>query len=315
VTLQVVARARLHFGFLDPAGGRDRRFGGMGLAIDRPRAVLRFAPAPALVVEGPDSDRVEILAARCLDRLEVQSGARIEIVESVPAHVGLGSGTQLSLAVAAGLARLHGVDLPVGELCALMGRARRSGVGFHLFERGGFVVEGGHPEEGGHSFRTPPLLFRQEFPEAWRIVVAIPGTARTVSGEVEEAAFRRLAAPPVPEVDGIARLVLMRLLPALVERDLAAFGAALAAIQERVGACFATIQEGPFHPAGARLVRRLKEGGAPGVGQSSWGPAVYAFAGDEAGERRLISTMRETDPEAAVLVTRGWNAGATLTAS
>ena len=30
------------------------------------------------------------------------------------------------------------------ELCALMNRARRSGVGYHLFQRGGFVVEGGH---------------------------------------------------------------------------------------------------------------------------------------------------------------------------
>jgi beta-RFAP synthase len=315
VTLQVVARARLHFGFLEPGGGRDRRFGGMGLAIESPRAVLRFEPAPALVVEGPDADRVEILAARCLDRLEVPAGAHIRVVESVPAHVGLGSGSQLSLAVAAGLARLHGVDLPVGELCSLMGRARRSGVGFHLFERGGFVVEGGHPEAAHHAFRTPPLLFRHEFPEAWRVLLAIPEASRKVSGEAEEEAFRRLAPPPAPEVDGIARLVLMRLLPALVERDLAAFGAALAAVQERVGACFATIQEGPFHPAGARLARRLKDAGALGVGQSSWGPAVYAIAGNDAEERRLLALMRDTDPAAAVLATRGWNTGAALTAS
>lgn len=308
--VEVRAQARLHFGFFDPAGDRGRRFGGMGLSIARPRYVLRLEPSSALDVQGAEADRVELLAARFLERLELPPRARIRVVESIPAHVGLGSGTQLALALAAGLGRLHGLDLPLADLCVLMDRARRSGVGFHLFERGGLVVEGGHPAGERPVPAPPPLLARQEFPESWRIVVAIPPADETVSGEAEEEAFRRLRPAAGETVDGISRILLMRLLPALAERDLAAFGAALSEIQEMVGACFAAVQDGPFHPAGAALVRRLKEENACGVGQSSWGPAVYAFAADETEEHRLTSIVRAADPSAEILLTRGWNAGA-----
>src|SRR6202035_3311578 len=51
----VFAPARLHLGFLDLNGGLGRRFGGLGLAIDRPatRLTLRRAAAPA--VEGVEA--------------------------------------------------------------------------------------------------------------------------------------------------------------------------------------------------------------------------------------------------------------------
>jgi predicted sugar kinase len=117
---------------------------------------------------------------------------------------------------------------------------------------------------------------------------------------------------PEGEVDRIARLVLMRLLPALVERDLPQFGAALAGIQDLVGSCFAPVQDGPFHTGGALLALRLKEAGACGVGQSSWGPAVYALAADAAEEKRLRAVVRGIDPAAALLSVRGFNRGASV---
>lgn len=309
--VEVESHARLHFGFLDPSGERGRRFGGMGMAISRPRFRLTLERAATLTVQGEEAERVERLAARFLDGLDLPPGARIQVVEAIPAHVGLGSGTQLALSLAAGLSALHRLDMPGSELCGVMGRARRSGVGYHLFRRGGFVVEGGHPSDERRA-AAPPLLLRLDFPEAWRVIVVIPGATRTVSGEAEEEAFRRLGPAPDEAVDRIARLVLMRLLPALVERDLPSFGAALAEIQALVGDCFSAVQEGPFHPAGDALVRRLREAGACGVGQSSWGPAVYALAADEAEERRLLDLLRQADPAATILPARGWNQGADI---
>jgi beta-RFAP synthase len=328
-SVEVHAQARLHFGFLDPSGRGERRFGGIGLAIAAPRFVLRLEPARGLEVSGEQEDRVTLLAERFFDALDLAPAARIRIVEAIPGHVGLGSGTQLALAVAAGLSRLLGIDLPPARLCALMGRARRSGVGYHVFQRGGFVVEGGHPPEratpppgeapaahaAGHRSEgdAPPLLLRHDVPATWRIVLAVPSVAQTVSGEAEEAAFARMSPPPQGTVDRITHLVLLGILPALAERDLPRFGAAVAEVQELVGACFASVQDGLFHPAGAGLVRRLKEAGACGVGQSSWGPAVYAFAEDEAEEKRLCAIIREVAPDAALLVTRGCNHGAAIT--
>lgn len=308
--VDVRAQARLHFGFLDLSGEKGRRFGGMGVAIAQPRLVLKMEKAKTLKVEGEQAERIEILAARFFDAVDLRPEARIKVVEAIPEHIGLGSGTQLALAVASGLSRLHRLDLSPEELCALTNRARRSGVGYHLFQRGGFVIEGGHAVEDHKLGEAPPLLLRHEFPEDWRIVVAVPKPSETISGETEEAAFSRLSQPSEQLADQIAGIVLIRLLPALVERDLDAFGAALTEAQELVGTCFAAVQNGLFHPDAAQLIARLKEAGARGVGQSSWGPAVYAFGADETEERRLLDVARRASPDGSVFAARGWNRGA-----
>src|SRR5262245_31753452 len=313
MTIRLMAQARLHFGFLDLSGGEGgRRFGGLGLALEAPRLVLSVAKGEGLRVEGPQAERVEAIAARVHRHLELKPHLHVVVEEAIPEHVGLGSGTQLALALATAIARQRRLDAPVARLCALTGRAQRSGVGYHLFRLGGFVVEGGHAAEGPARGEVPPLLARHEFPHDWRVVVALPQDDRTVSGEAEEEAFRRLRPAGAATLDRIARLVLTGLLPALVERDLAAFGAALGEVQERIGACFAPVQNGAFHPGAVRLARALKEGGACGVGQSSWGPAVYAFAADAREEERLATLVRGADAGARVLRTRGCNTGAAI---
>ena len=313
MTIRVEAHARLHLGFLDPAAGENsRRFGGLGFALEAPRLVLSVAKGEGLTVEGPHAERVETIAERVHRLLELKPRLHIVVEEAIPEHVGLGSGTQQTLALASAIARQRHLDASVARLSALIGRARRSGVGFHLFRQGGFVVEGGHAVAGRGGGDVPPLLARHEMPTSWRVVVALPHTDARISGEAEEEAFRRLRPADERTVDRIARTVLTGLLPALVERDLAAFGRALAETQELVGACFAPVQDGAFHPAAAPLVRALKKGGACGVGQSSWGPAVYALAADEREEERLVGLMRDVDPRAAILRTRPRNHGALL---
>jgi hypothetical protein len=92
--------------------------------------------------------------------------------------------------------------------------------------------------------------------------------------------------PPPPERDAerVAHLVLMALLPAVADGDLATFGAALSAIQAINGRWFAPVQGGTFAPGPSEeLVRNMADWGASGVGQSSWGPAVYGIVD---GERR-----------------------------
>ena len=81
--------------------------------------------------------------------------------------------------------------------------------------------------------------------------------------------------------------MLTSLLPALVERELEEFGAALTRVQQLVGDSFARVQGGRFHPRAGALVEALLGGGAAGAGQSSWGPAVYGVVGSEAAGREL----------------------------
>jgi beta-ribofuranosylaminobenzene 5'-phosphate synthase len=286
-TVRVEAPARLHMGMLDVAGGRARRFGGLGVAVSRPASVVEATPSDDLTADGPDAERALAVARRCREALGLAGGARVRVLEAIPAHVGLGSGTKLALAVTAAMAALGGLTPEPRAIARAAGRGARSAVGLWTFVLGGLVVEGGvRPAVE----RPAPLLARHELPESWRCVLAIPHAEPGLSGRAEEEAFTRLR-PDSDRAALIAQLVLTSLLPGLAEGDLSEFGAALTRIQRLVGESFASVQGGVFHPRAEPLVDALLRLGAAGAGQSSWGPAVYGIVGDEAAGRELARNM------------------------
>jgi beta-ribofuranosylaminobenzene 5'-phosphate synthase len=287
VTVRVEAPARLHLGMLAVAGDGERRFGGLGVSVSRPAVVLEAQPADELSGEGAEAERALTFARRCRDALGLAGGARLRVVEAIPPHVGLGSGTKLALAVAQAMAALHGRNIDPPRLAQAAGRAARSAVGMWTFALGGLVVEGG--VRRGLE-RPAPLLMHHTMPEEWRIVLVVPKADPGLSGAAEDQAFGRLV--PSPERSAaIAQLVLTSLLPALVERDVNEFGAALTQVQELVGDSFADVQGGRFHPRAGALVEALLRFGAAGAGQSSWGPAVYGVVGSESAGRELARRM------------------------
>jgi beta-RFAP synthase len=273
---------------LDASGEGARRFGGLGVGVCRPAVVLTAQAAGELTAAGPDADRALAVAERCRAALGPRApAARLEVVEAIPPHVGLGSGTKLALAVAAALARLAGQTPDPAAMARMAGRGARSAVGLWTFAGGGFVVEGGRRRG---SDDPAPLLARHPMPAEWRCVLAIPAAEPGLSGGAEEEAFADLR--PDPQRSAlIAQIVLTALLPALVERDLAEFGAALTRLQRLVGDAFASAQGGTFHPRAAPLVDALLRHGAAGAGQTSWGPAVYGIVGSEAAGRALADRL------------------------
>jgi beta-RFAP synthase len=287
----VEAHARLHFGVLDLRGELGRWFGGIGASVSSPALLLSASRASELSVEGEDADRGIEFARRFLRHHGIDAGARITVHRSLPAHAGLGSGTQLALAVARALADIYGCTSEPRELARAVGRGRRSAIGTWTFAGGGLVVEGGRRPDGDEC---GPLIARLQFPPEWRCVVAVPDGPPGISGSDEAAAFARLKKPPERDVERAAHLVLMTLLPALADADLDMFGRALTEIQEITGQWFAEAQGGTFAPGPGRdLVRRFAEWGAAGVGQSSWGPAVYGIVDGADAGRRLADRTRE----------------------
>jgi len=280
----VEAPARLHFGVLDLRGSLGRWFGGIGAAAPGPTVWVSASPAPTLEVSGVGSERAEGFARKFLTHYGLEAGAQLHVERMLPEHAGLGSGTQLALAVARALAEIHGITADASQLACVTGRGRRSAIGTWTFAGGGLVVEGGHrPDTAG----VAPLLARVPFPPSWRCVLAVPNPARGMSGDEEAAAFAGLPPPLGSDVERVAYLVLMGLLPALVDDDIVSFGSALTTIQTITGRWFAAAQGGTFASGlSEELVRRMAEWGAAGVGQSSWGPAVYGIIeGEEAGLR------------------------------
>jgi beta-RFAP synthase len=255
-----------------------------------PSVQLEATPDDRLTAEGPDAGRAQEFARRYLEAARIQGGAHLKIEHAIPAHAGLGSGTQLALATARALAELYGQSREPLTLARQVGRGLRSAIGTWTFALGGFVLEGGR-RTGEDA--VAPLISRLPIPPQWRAVIVIPEGQPGLSGAAESEAFRRLPLPEEREVERVAHLVLMQLLPALADGDLIAFGAALTEVQRVTGGWFAPAQGGRFAPgASGELVQHLSEFGALGVGQSSWGPTVYGLVPHQDAARDLAQRMR-----------------------
>jgi beta-RFAP synthase len=279
VKVYVKTPARLHLGLIDLNGDLGRLFGGLGVGINRPNVVLEAEPAEKLAATGEKTEQTKTLAKRFLETYNIKSNATINVKQVIPEHAGLGSGTQLALAIAAALAKLFGVKASVREFAEAMGRGQRTSVGTTIFEQGGFVVDGGKSANGK---RFPATIFRQPFPQDWRFVVAVPNVNKGLAKGEETSAFKALA-PMKAEVAGkMCRLTMMKLLPALVERDIKGFGEALTQIQIVIGDYFAEVQGGTYSSqTAAEGIALLQKLGAYGAGQSSWGPAFYGVTRKE----------------------------------
>ena len=297
MTVQVAVQtgSRLHLGPLAHRPAAGRHFGGVGLMIDRPGVQLSASAADRDEVSGPDAikERVEKILARYRQQVSDDRqppNCRVEIHQVIPAHQGLGSGTQLALAVGRALAELAGeAEGPVLELAWRVGRGKRSALGIHGFAQGGVLVDGGkrNPDEIG------TLIWRREFPEAWRIVLITPPHAAGLSGPDELAAFHQLAGMPEAMTDRLCRLVLMDLLPAVVERDFRGVSEAIYEYGQQVGSYFEPIQGGRFaSPLMETLAKSLRQRGRWGIGQSSWGPTIFVLEKSENSALELVGELR-----------------------
>lgn len=311
---------RLHLGQLDLNGSLGRMYGGIGVALSQPRIVMKAEASDQLIVEGHDAERVKSIAGSLLNKAQIQGGARITVEESIPAHIGLGSGTQLSLAVGVVLARLYKLDLTFEDIVSMLLPNVKLDVCIGIFKDGGLVVASGIPTEGklvDSPGYTPPIVFQHPIPPDWHFVLVSPETATEFGGNRPVIPIDPL--PPVPpeDVGLICRLLVMQLLPAVIEGNIDEFGQALTEIQWTIGKQFAPIQGGPYsHPAAEGIVRILLNSGATGAGQSSWGPTVYAVAeGAELAtqlEAGLHKHLEKLGISASVRCTTARNCGAIL---
>jgi len=311
--IRVIAPARLHLGFLDLNGAIGRRYGSIGLAVNHPSTDLTLTQAREHSASGYESERALALVQKFASQQHGQ-GYAVDIREAIPAHAGLGSGTQLALAIGAAVAKLEGRDLSAGELALLGERGARSGIGLSAFACGGFIIDGGR----GALDAPPPLTLRADFPEDWRVMLILDEGRAGVSGEAEATAFADLPEFPQSAAAHICHLVLMKLVPGMKEADIAAFGSALTEIQDIVGGHFASKQGGSKWTSDAvgRLASRMRDAGATGVGQSSWGPTGFAFVdGAKAADRLYHSLIEDAKADRLdIVIARGRNTGATIEA-
>jgi beta-ribofuranosylaminobenzene 5'-phosphate synthase len=316
--ITVCTPSRLHFGLFAlpsdaPAPGMPvRQFGGVGLMVEQPGIQLEAACSETWLAEGPGADRALAFAKRYTAAVGSERRFRVALRSCSPEHAGLGTGTQLGLAVATALSRLLGQPNDAATLAPRVERGLRSALGVHGFAQGGFLIEGGKRE----GIALSPLLCRHPFPDDWRVLLVLPDDVRGTHGAEEKQAFAKLRELPADpaRTDVLCRLALLGMLPALFEGDLDTFGEAIHEFNRLVGERFRPWQHGVYaHPRVEALVAWLRHAGVRGVGQSSWGPAVFAIVAADQAEAVRASLLRAGMCRAEeVMVTAAANGGARI---
>jgi beta-RFAP synthase len=319
--LTIKTPSRLHFGLIDLRGDLSRAFGSIGVGIQYPNVVLTAEESDRLVVEGEQAERFRAFAERFIKAVDAKIKCKITVEKTIPMHVGLGSGTQSALAVASLISRINNLKISVEETAVLTGRASISSVGIGVFKYGGFIVDAGHKVDRWERSKkehesVAPIVFRHPFPKDWLFVVAVTEERRGLSGDEEKKAFDTLPTPRKEWATDICRLVHLNLIPALIEQDIETFGKALTKIQILTGKCFEKIQEGIYASKLAEeSCKKMLEAGAKAVGQSSWGPTVYALVHGLKEARKVMLSLEPllgSDLKKKVFIVAADNRGAKL---
>jgi beta-ribofuranosylaminobenzene 5'-phosphate synthase len=119
--------------------------------------------------------------------------------------------------------------------------------------------------------------------------------------------------------DDISHLLTRRLLPAVAEQDVAAFGAAVSRLGRLNGAWYADEQGGVYRPPAGEIIDSLGDSPAVyGAGQSSWGPTVYGVTREPETDDAVAAAeaaLADAECEGRIQIARPRNRGASLTES
>lgn len=315
IKLRLETPSRLHFGIIDMRGDLGRIHGSVGVAIDKPKLVLEASKSKKLEAFGPRSCRIKKFAEVVLKQYKIKKGVKFVQLSVIPEHVGYGSGTQLALAVGTLISELFELEVTVEELSNLLGRARISGIGTHVFKQGGFIVDGGRNINTPNT--VPPLIFRASVPGNWFFVIGMPEISARISGKKEKDAFTKMEPPSESIINYVSRIVLTKMIPSIIEKDIRTFGESMTQLDYKFGEHFVEIQGGIFsHPDIEKGIEFLLDSGVFGAGQSSWGPIFYGLV---EGEKQAIKTskklsdyLKENGIKAKISYTSADNEGAQI---
>ncbi|MFW9914540.1 MAG: beta-ribofuranosylaminobenzene 5'-phosphate synthase [Candidatus Thorarchaeota archaeon] len=334
--IEIKTPSRLHFGLIDLNGEFGRIDGGVGIALKEPGWHLTISQSDqdhktdSITISGPQKSLLQNIVLHYLKQRGIPtSGYHMDVQKAIPSHVGLGSKTQLSLAIGSALEMLYqGIDKkpPVRQIARLMQRGGTSGIGVNSFANGGFCVDCGHSFGAGKEKESflpsrasraapPPIVLKTSFPEEWHIVLAIPSVSPGASGESEIEIFRENCPIGSKDVEKLSRTVLMQIIPAILEKDIESLGEGLKTFQA-IG--FKRIEILQQNPIVQELIQAAEDVGSNASGMSSFGPTTFCVVenkGKAIEIREIWQNNMDEKMGGMALVTCANNTGAVLSIS
>lgn len=270
--ITIVTGTRLHFGLLRT----ETPFGGAGVMLENPDGRIQVRAHESFDCEHRYRERIEPIVDRMVDHFgwDHKPKCRITVPRPFRSHVGLGSGTQLSLGVVHAICAYAGERFdPIEMATSFADRGKRSAVGVHGYAVGGMIIEDG--DDGVLN----PMIDRIELPADWEVGLLVPSAHEEgVSGIHEQQQFDRLPKATDAQFERLRSLLMNDLAHAAREGDFEQFTTSVTRYNYESGRLFESVQGGPYNgQAVSQLVDHLRSLGAFGVGQSSWGPGVFCW--------------------------------------
>lgn len=289
--ISVKTPSRLHFGFFNFS-----EFSSAGVAIEKPNFFIEVEKSGKLKVEGFSKERATRYAKIFIKKFNLDENLRVKIKEEIPKHVGLGSGTQLALAIGTAISKLFELNLDVENIAKITKRGKISKVGIFAFKYGGFVVDNRKD-------------FNCKLPENWYWLVAIPRNKRGLSGRKENFAFINL--PKISDEKKLERIK-EKMIESAIKKDIYPFGKAINELDIENGKVFSKFQNGTYISKDVENgIKILLENDAFTAGQSSWGPGFYGLFDSNENAKKIQNKLKNFFGEKAeIFITKTNNKGA-----
>lgn len=298
---------RLHLGLLSMHARAPRMNGGIGFAVDGPKATIEAKLASGIEVTDlrhypmvpAELEQLRHALDNLSEQLQLSEGAVIKIDGAMQTHVGMGSATAIRLGALEALALINRRTIARDALVAASGRGGTSGIGVNSYFDGCLVCDLGRANDGGQfapssracAFSSPLALPSVQMP-AWPVLLCIPRTLRPKTQEEEIAFFARTAPLPAAASFEASYIALFEIYAAVIERDFTAFCRGVDHIQHTAWKRAERAEYGGN--ALGFISERLVDAGAKCVGMSSLGPMLFCLA-DPPHLIDIAATARDLD--------------------
>jgi len=321
----ITTGARLHLALIDLNGSLGRIDGSIGLAVNRPRVSVDAAPSTEVTTD--KHHELVVSAVRKLQQhFGVDYGLHVSFRDDYPAHVGLGSTTQIVLSIARAYCLLYDLPHAPRDLARIVGRGGTSGIGVATFATGGFILDAGHsfgPTKDKRTFLPsrastappPPVILRKPFPPNWRIDLVVPPIGSGLSGHEEIRFFQTVCPTSLEETQHLCHIVFSQIIPGILEQDIEVFSAGVNSLAY-IGFKKHEISRQPSELRSLIRHSHKDAGNLASIGMSSFGPTLYLIYDtkhlphDVATVRKRLQSFAARK-RALFLTTRGRNCGAT----
>ncbi len=301
--IKVTTPSRLHFSLIDLNGEIGRIDGGFGVALQSPNFKILVERAKQTKISGTTdtktSEEILKILSTIKKKYDIKNEYKISPKSEIPRHSGFGSTTQLNLAIASAILKLEEIFISPSEIAMTVKRGGTSGIGVKAFESGGFIVDAGHKfgknkekatflPSSVSDAKPAKILFRQDFPDDWIFVCAVQ-KIRKIYAESEVEIFKKYCPVNRRDVERLSHLLLMKILPAVIERDIENFGDGLKEVQN-LG--FKKIE---VEISGLKNFIDELSKISYGAGLSSFGPCVYALTKGKKHAEEVMKYLNEKE--------------------